>query len=219
MDSVGPRNWLGETKRYAVVIDHATRFVVAVEIVGSLKAAKLWAAFRDHWITTFGPPHTLLTDHGTEYQGEFAHQVVREWGCHLIHSAVKYPQGNGLNEASHRVLEAGIMAARAAEVNNFNEALQFSVLAHNITPREFAASPYFCVFGREPTLPGWQDLTTWPAERERLESIATTQVKRVAMRQMLDTHKVTQEETEIQVGNLIIYPRGDGGVDAQIGRS
>ena len=111
LDHVGPRKWANQTVFYLVMIDHATRFMMAtpMEVVSGAATKR---ALEERWVAVFQAPEAILTDRGSVFrEKEFQNYVTQELCAYHIFSSAYYPQGNGLNEASHKGLEASIAAA------------------------------------------------------------------------------------------------------------
>ena len=101
-------------------------------------------------------PEAILTDRGSVFkEKEFQEYVTQELCAYHIFTSAYYPQGNGVNEASHKGLEASIAAVAETMDVSFAEALKDAVAVHNATPHSaLGESPFKAMMGFEPTLPG-----------------------------------------------------------------
>eukprot|EP00921_Rhytidocystis_pertsovi_P005297 GHVQ01009158.1.p1 GENE.GHVQ01009158.1~~GHVQ01009158.1.p1 ORF type:complete len:554 (+),score=58.34 GHVQ01009158.1:240-1664(+) len=152
-DLVGPRVVQGQEFHYCVIIDHASRFIVA-KVCGT-SSADVITLFKDAWLSVFHVPNAVLTDRGPCFRHEFQRFVTGEMRAYHVYTSPYYPQGNAINEASHVPLEKSISAEVMIGGSNPVEALCNSVLVHNACPHvSTGISPFGFLFGFEPLLPG-----------------------------------------------------------------
>ena len=158
MDYVGPLERDDPYKgTYVVIIDHASRFMFSRPALHE-DCADAIAVFRDHWLPIFQAPNAVLTDGGSSFQTEFSNYFTRELGAYHTISSPYYPQGNGINEASHKAINRSIAAYfLQSPTASFSEALSAATAVHNSAPHSATGqSPFYQLFGFEPCLPGWQ---------------------------------------------------------------
>ncbi|EZG56872.1 integrase core domain protein [Gregarina niphandrodes] len=105
LDHVGPMQLDGQSWWLLVVMDHATRYMGAW-ITSTVTAAQTAHIFLRGWVTPFGIPGVVLTDNGTSFRA-FHETVASALGCVHLTTATYRPQGNGINEASHKALRSG----------------------------------------------------------------------------------------------------------------
>ena len=55
-----------------------------------------------------GIPEELVSDNGTQYKSDLFHKFITTWGIHHITSSPRYPQSNGLAEATVKMTKAMI---------------------------------------------------------------------------------------------------------------
>jgi len=102
MDCVGPRTWWNSIFYYVVIIDHASRFIVAKSTLVPPTSAWLISVLKELWLSVFQAPMVILTDRGSEFiSSEFRNFCLNFIGCSLVHTSAYYPQGNAINESSH----------------------------------------------------------------------------------------------------------------------
>eukprot|EP00921_Rhytidocystis_pertsovi_P011626 GHVQ01018810.1.p1 GENE.GHVQ01018810.1~~GHVQ01018810.1.p1 ORF type:complete len:197 (+),score=11.22 GHVQ01018810.1:594-1184(+) len=169
VDHVGPREVRGSHCQYLVIIDHCTRYVSA-HCVDTLTAEETVRVVRDHWVTKFCFPNAVLADNGRAFRGSmFQTFVTDECRGYVVYSGPAYPQGNGINEASHKALEASVEARLQREGDvSFNRVLQDAVMVYNATPHSaIGKSPYRCLFGMEFSFPRWQMIMDKTSEGAR----------------------------------------------------
>lgn len=83
--------------------------------------------------------------------------MTKELLAYHVHTSAYYPQGNAINEAAHKALERSLCASLWSGGDSFDDALYTAVSVHNSCPHSATGvSPFYALFGFEPTLPGWQ---------------------------------------------------------------
>eukprot|EP01071_Lankesteria_metandrocarpae_P011802 Lankesteria_metandrocarpae@DN5471_c1_g1_i12.p2 len=85
------------------MLDYALRFVAA-EVVFSMNAAVTVQIFDRVWFSMFSAPRAVLTDRGGAFRSAMFEFVTQQLGACHVYSSPYYPQGNGMNEASHIAL-------------------------------------------------------------------------------------------------------------------
>eukprot|EP00922_Rhytidocystis_sp_ex-Travisia-forbesii_P068205 GHVS01101565.1.p1 GENE.GHVS01101565.1~~GHVS01101565.1.p1 ORF type:complete len:277 (-),score=18.54 GHVS01101565.1:548-1378(-) len=160
LDFVGPRQIGRIHWWYAVIIDHCTRFVCTHAQTHKPTTQDAKDLLQLSWIPIFGAPDVLIVDKDSIFSQEFKAWTRAEMGVQVGQTSPGYPQGNGINESSHRTLEKSIaiQVQRGLGVP-FPTLLSEATLAHNAAPNVSIGSSPFCqVFGEEPCLPGLQNL-------------------------------------------------------------
>lgn len=155
VDFIVDVEWQGIKFDSLIIVDHATRFMVGfVCIKDSEHAAK---GFRERWCSIFQAPNVVLSDRGSEFLKFFNSYVVEGLLSYHMFTSAYYPQGNAINEASHKAINRVLTSCSQIGNSPFDEALESAVAVHNATPHHaLGISPFSAVFGFEPTLPGWQ---------------------------------------------------------------
>jgi transposase InsO family protein len=95
-----------------VMVDHCTRFV-AVEPLRDKTAASTASAFRRRWLLVFGVPWIVVSDNGSEFQGDEWRALALSYGFERTYSAPYNPQGNSIAERA--VQEVKNRLARVVE--------------------------------------------------------------------------------------------------------
>lgn len=214
VDFVGPRIFGAGSWYYACIIDHCSRFVVTVASGFPPTAAEAVAALQKHWVPIFGAPAAVLTDNGSQFDSRaFRDYVTKELKSHHVFSSPYYPAGNGINEASHRVLEHGIKCAvQLGTTRTFPDLLMHVTLAYNASYHSAVKdSPFALLFGKPPVLPGLQGLMAVEPEDQRL---SRHHYRRA--RELLIPFQVSPDEASpvaegrvVKVGDFVIYPLSD----------
>ena len=118
MDHVGPRTIYGKKWWILAMMDHHTRYMVAVAVT-STTAEATKKCFREHWVAKFGAPECVHSDRGPAFTGDaFRLFVTEELGCKRSFSSTEYPQGNGMIESAHRAMETAIMTSDGKVTRN-----------------------------------------------------------------------------------------------------
>ena len=135
------------------IIDHATRFSAAAVIKSKRKEDIVDSLFK-HWIAIFGPPRTILSDNG----GEFNNNVFRELGeqFNIIKTtAAESPWSNGIVERHNAVLGKMINKLLLDESvkYSFDVVVAWVVSAKTASKSCYGYSPNQLVFGRIPSFP------------------------------------------------------------------
>lgn len=206
VDFVGPRLWHGEEFSYIVVIDHASRYVMAGVVRGTTTESAI-SFLRDRWVRVFQAPYAILTDRGSAFTSmAFRTYVTGDLCACQVYSSAYYPQGNGINEACHKGLEISLAAASTWKGISFQEALADAESIHNATPHASTGeSPYASLFGFEPTLPGWQAFAKRDTVEERKEKLSQKRQLAMLRAKLVSEERKLEHPTNLQVGDWIVY--------------
>lgn len=204
IDFIGPVKWKGKSIYCSVIIDHATRFMVASACDHSGSGAV--KMFRDRWCSIFQAPNVVLTDRGSEFLAEFNKFVTQDLLAYHVYTSPYYPQGNAINEAAHKSFNRSIVAYLMMDKSDFEAAVALAVAVHNSCPHSaLGVSPFYSLFGFEPTLPGWQcyrnqhdgQLRLLQREEMRQQQLLKAQLDR-------EEYKLSKS-SDIQVGDWVVY--------------
>lgn len=213
LDCVGPRMWWNKNVYYLVIIDHASRYVYARATSNPPTSAWIIEVFRDSWLMLFQSPVALLTDRGSEFLSyEFKDFLARDVGCVVVKTSPYYPQGNAINESCHRALNGMITALESSMDLTFEEAIRYIVQIHNSAPHTATGhSPYFYLFGMEPTLPGWQGLQSQDKERvSRHAKVSEAQTQHLVKLKLEAEGVQARKMVDLpMIGGWIVYPLSD----------
>lgn len=202
LDHIGPLVSSGVSWHILVIIDHATRFMVA-DVTTSLTAAVTLKFFEDRWIRVFGPPHIVLTDGGTSFKSTFHGAVTTVYGAKHFTAAAYRPQGNGVNERSHRSLRSMVQAVCYEYAVPLPIGLCVAVEAYNNTPHSsIGVSPFEALFGRPPIYPCCQAFTGLPSESQR-KAMQRAQMHQGAVNVALQ-QRALQPSRDIAIGDIVV---------------
>ena len=150
--------------KYALtVVDMFTSYVFCIPIP-SKSAADVVNAYLNNIYCIFGGSRVILSDNGSEFKNKLFDTVAKELGMtRHAYSAVYAPFQNGKIEALNRFLKC-TLGKIICENLPWDEAVPLAVSAYNFFPNQAAQeSPYFLMFGRDPTT----NLTELLAEKPR----------------------------------------------------
>ena len=156
MDIVGPLPADHRQEEFLIVfVDCYSRYTILVPS-SNHTASTVSEAFLRHVVPYFGTPRRLLSDRGLEFVGDIWGRLMRSLGVQLVLTSPYHPEGNAINERSHRTLN-NMLRARLLEGTSSKAwvekvpgiMLALNVMSHE--PHGFSAS--MVATGREPTLP------------------------------------------------------------------
>ena len=102
----------------------------------------------------FGPPETLHSDQGPEFENKVVKQLQDVFGYKKTKTTPYRPQGNSVSERMHSTLHAMLSMYSNIAQNNWAEVLPFIQLAHNTSfSSTMHETPFFLMFGRQARLP------------------------------------------------------------------
>ena len=155
VDIVGP---LPADRRHEFVIvfvDCFSRYTVLVP-ASNHTADTVSEALLRHVVPYFGTPRRLLSDRGREFVGEVWGMLTRSLGIQRLLTSPYHPEGNSINERSHRTMNNMLRARLLRDLPSrkwMTEIpgimLTLNAMVHE--PHGFSAS--MIATGREPTLP------------------------------------------------------------------
>ena len=155
MDIVGPLPADRRHEFIIVFVDCFSRYTILVP-TSNHTANTVSEALLRHVVPYFGTPCRLLSDRGREFVGEVWASLTRSLGIQRLLTSPYHPEGNSINERSHRTIN-NMLRARLLEglpsrkwVDKIPDImLTLNAMVHE--PHGFSAS--MIGTGREPTLP------------------------------------------------------------------
>ena len=136
-------------------VDCYSRYTILVP-ASNHTASTVSDALLRHVVPYFGTPRRLLSDRGREFVGEVWDKLIRSLGIQRLLTSPYHPEGNSINERSHRTIN-NMLRARLLDGTPSRTwvdkipgiMLALNAMAHE--PHGFSAS--MIATGREPTLP------------------------------------------------------------------
>ena len=103
IDIVGPLSANHRQEFLIVFVDCYSRYTIFVpssnHTANTVSEALLW-----HVVPYFGTPRQLLSDRGREFVGEIWSKLLHSLGIQRVLTSPYHPEGNAINERSHRTL-------------------------------------------------------------------------------------------------------------------
>ena len=135
------------------MIDHLARFAVFV-VLPDKKEQTIAKAFVERVFGFIGPPETLHSDRGPEFENKVVKQLQDVFDYKKTKTTPYRPQGNSVSERMYSTLHAMLSMYSNLAQNNWAEVLPFVQLAHNTSfSSTMHATPFFLTFGRQARLP------------------------------------------------------------------
>ena len=107
IDLVGPLP-MSQGKTYIfTMIDRKTRWVEAIPIA-SISATNVAKHLISSWFSRYGIPDHIITDQGTQFEGQLFDALSSSYGFKHIHTTAYHPQANGMIERFHRSLKTSL---------------------------------------------------------------------------------------------------------------
>jgi hypothetical protein len=140
--------------RHVLVIVEAFSKWIDLVPLRDLTAKAVTLAFRERVLARFGRPVEVTSDNGAEYKAEF-HQLCLDLGIDHRLITPGHPEANGLAERIVQVLKKALRKYVLVHgVAAWPEHLPTIEFGYKTTPqRSTGFSPYFLVYGRQPTYP------------------------------------------------------------------
>lgn len=161
----------------------------------------------NRWMPTSDSPRILLTDNNP-FSTAFTESVQKALGCKHVTSFTYYPQGNSVNESSHRLLEHALLTQFQIDLHTFEYLLQNATAVHNSCPHETTGeSSHKLAFGTDMVLPGLELLATDVPEEQRTLWLTARKQLDLAHWYLWHHQKVAHREqtSQLQAGDVVIY--------------
>ena len=108
IDIIGPLPYANGFRYLLTCVDRFTRWPEAIPIV-DIRAETVADAFFSGWIARYGPPATITTDRGAQFESKLWDNLFNQFGIIRNRTTSYHPQSNGMARF-HRQLKAAIMA-------------------------------------------------------------------------------------------------------------
>ena len=155
VDIVGPLPADRRHEFLIVFVDCFSRYSILVP-ASNHTASTVSDTLLRHVVPYFGTPRHLLSDRGHEFVGEVWAELTRSLGIQRLLTSPYHPEGNSINERSHRTINNMLRVRLLEDVpsRTWVDKIPGIMLALNAMvhePHGFSAS--MIATGREPTLP------------------------------------------------------------------
>ena len=108
IDLMGPLPVTNRKNRYLLVMtDRYTKLTRTVPLA-TATAFTVAKAFCEAWVYVYGPPESLLSDNGGEFNAKFFRAVCRTLGIRNVYITSYHPQTNGQVERYNRTLKSAL---------------------------------------------------------------------------------------------------------------
>ena len=155
VDIVGPLPVDCRHEFVIVFVDCFSRYTILVPTSNHTTNTVSEALLR-HVVPYFGTPRRLLSDRGREFVGEVWGNLTRSLGIQRLLTSPYHPEGNSINERSHRTIN-NMLRARLLEglpSRKWVDEIPGIMLTLNAMVNEpHGFSAFMIATGREPTLP------------------------------------------------------------------
>lgn len=171
MDIVGPLPCTASDARYILVAtDLFSKWVEAAPL-SNQTAASVAQAFVQKVVLRHGPPKSLLTDQGSNFESLLMKEVCQLLGIRKIRTSPFHPRSDGQTERANRTVKEWL----ASMGGDWEKQLPFAVFAINATASAATkVSPFEVVYGRRPPLlghsrsdPRYSSLSSYVADLRR----------------------------------------------------
>ena len=140
--------------KYAmVVMDHFSRYATVVPVPDK-SATTVARALVRYVVLVHGPPKSLLSDQGGEFDNELMKELARSFGYKKLSTTPYRPQCDGLVERFNRTLLRLLRCFVDTSQLNWDDVLPYVLFAYNTAVSSTTGeAPFSIVFGREPPAP------------------------------------------------------------------
>ena len=111
-------------------------------------------ALVENVIVRYGAPLQILTDQGTNFEGNLFKELCSLLGIDKVRTSSYHPSGNGLIERFHRTLNAMLGKVVSSHQRDWEELLPHVLAAYRASLHEATGyTPNYLMFGRETRAP------------------------------------------------------------------
>ena len=155
IDFAGPMPESERGNKYVLVcIEHMTKWVELIALPDK-SSANVARAFLENILSRYGAPGVVLTDQGTEFQGDFQVLLSQQEITHRITSK-ENPQADGLAERMVQTLKQSLRRCLLDQTWGlpWDDILPYVAMGYRISKQKSTGySPYFLMYGRQPLFP------------------------------------------------------------------
>jgi hypothetical protein len=142
-----------EVENVLVITDVFSKYTQAIP-TRDQRAATVARVLLNEWFYRFGVPSRIHSDQGRCFESNLIQQLCSLYGVGKSRTTPYHPAGNGQCEQFNRTLHNLLRTLPATRKRDWTCCLPQVVYCYNTTPHQATGeSPFFLMFGREPTLP------------------------------------------------------------------
>ena len=190
-----------------IFVDCFSKYTI-LDPSGNHTASTVSEALMRHVVPYFGTPRRLLSDRGREFISAIWTKLLHSLGIQQVLTSPYHPEGNAINEWSHRTLN-NMLRARLLEgpsTKVWVDKIPGIILTLNAMPHEpHGSSVSMVATGREPTLP--PDLTSdtgpAPAAEDAPEYVETIRQRLQLTHQQMAAPPAAPSPNPYRVGSLV----------------
>jgi len=136
MNLVGPlpRTAAGN-EHLLVIVDRFSEMTRAI-FRQRIDVATITTAFLDHWVAAYGPPATVLSDHGPQFRSTLFQGVGSLLGVSNRYSTTYHPQTNCQVERYNRTMVGQLRSYGEGHQDRWDELVLMLKLAYNSRPQQ-----------------------------------------------------------------------------------
>ena len=143
----------GNIKNVLVLIDHFTKYAVAVPTKNQTAKTTADAIF-NHFLVLYGLPQRLHSDQGANFCSKIITELCKMTGIYKSRTTHYHHLVNGITERFNRTLISMLGILDPEQQHNWKNYIHPLVHAYNCTAHDSTGfSPYYLMFGRQPNLP------------------------------------------------------------------
>ena len=152
MDIVGPLPRSSRGSQYILTImDRFSRWIEAIPMRSSTSNI-ICEKFFSCWIVRFGIPDYLITDQGSQFEGDLFQDLLARLGIQRNRTTAYHPQSNGLIERAHSTLKNSIRCL-ANQFPDWEKALPSALYAMRTAISNLGTSPSLVIYGEQIAIP------------------------------------------------------------------
>lgn len=155
LDFIGRLPETAEGNRWILVaIDHLTRWPI-VRALKDATAEEVARFIYEEIVVRFGCPHEILTDRGSNFLAETLESYLRLLGVKHLRTSAYHPRTNGLCERFNGEFGLALTRACKGATHHWDRYLEQTLFGMRVRQHSTTGhSPFYLVYGVQPTLPG-----------------------------------------------------------------
>ena len=167
-----------------VITEYLTKYPYAVPIKS--KTAEEIAEKLLVYISLFGPPKTILSDQGTEFNNAVVDRLIKATGVEKRITSAYHPRTNGLTERFNYTFVEALRKFTSEDNENWPKWVPFVLMAfRSRTHSTTGFTPFELMFGRK-----MNSFSDWRDEDEAI-SEHSVQLRAEEIKRMIETHHAT----------------------------